>query len=77
MKCPKQWFKTPEAAEYLNVHVKSFNSVMKRNGCVAAKTSKNGDYRWHRAQLDSFRIFNTSKPTLTQRLKLRILNWVF
>ena len=77
MKCSQQWFKTLEAAEYLNVHVKSFSSVMKRNNCIAAKTSRNGDYRWSRAQLDSFRIYNSSKPTLIQRFKLRILNWVF
>jgi len=77
MNCPQRWFKTHQAANYLNVNVKSFNSVMKRNNCVAVKTSKNGDNRWHRSQLDGYRIFNNSKPTLMQRFKLGILNWVF
>lgn len=77
MKCSQRWFKTHEAAEYLNVHLKSFTSVMKRNNCVAVKTSRKGDYRWHRSQLDGYRIYNNSKPTLMQRIKLIILNWVF
>jgi hypothetical protein len=77
MICPQRWFKTNEAAEHLNIHLSSFMSVMRRNNCVAAKTSKNGDFRWHRSQLDAFRIYNTSRPTLMQKVKLRMLDWVF
>ncbi len=77
MNCPKRWFKTNEAADYLNVNLASFKSVMSRNNCVAVKTSKNGDYRWERSQLDLFRIYNTSKPTLKQKMKLKLLDWIF
>jgi len=77
MKHQQAWFNTNEAADYLNVNLSSFKSVMSRNNCVAMKTSKNGDFRWHRSQLDAFRIYNTSKPTLTQKIKLRILDWIF
>ncbi len=77
MNNPQTWFTTADGAKYLNVNVNSFKSVMRRNNCVAGKTSKNGDYRWHRAQLDAFRIYNASKPTLTQKFKLQVLDWVF
>ncbi len=77
MNYPQRWFTTHEAAHYLNVNVNSFKSVMKRNNCVAAKTSMNGDYRWHRAQLDAFRIYNASKPTISHMFKLKVLDWVF
>jgi|GEM_PF-1297704 len=71
------WITTKEAASYLNVSIVSFKSVMKRNNCQPYKTSKNGDYRWHRVQLDAYRIFNTSKPSLKQKFKLKILQWIF
>ncbi|MBT3632489.1 MAG: hypothetical protein HOB84_05910 [Candidatus Marinimicrobia bacterium] len=77
MNSPQTWFTTAEGAKYLSVNVQSFKSVMKRNGCVELKTSKNGDLRWHRSQLDAFRIYNASKPTLAQKFKLKILDWVF
>jgi len=77
MKHQQVWFKTDEAATYLNISLVSFKSVLRRNKGVAMKTSKNGDYRWHRAQLDTFRIYNASKPTLKQRIKLRLLDWIF
>jgi hypothetical protein len=77
MNSPQTWFTTTESSKYLNVNVQSFKSVMKRNDCVAMKTSKSGDYRWHRAQLDAFRIYNASKPTLKQKLKLALLGWAF
>jgi len=77
MKCSQQWFKTNEAAEYLNINQSSFKSVMGRNNCVAMKTSKNGDFRWHRSQLDAFRIYNSSKPSFKQKMKLIVLDWVF
>ncbi len=77
MSNPQTWFTTKEAAKYLNVNVQSFKSVMIRNDCVALKTSKNGDCRWHRAQLDAFRMYNTSKPTMTQKFKLALLTWAF
>jgi hypothetical protein len=77
MKHQQVWFKTSEAAAYLNVSLVSFKSVMHRNSIVAVKTSKNGDFRWHRSQLDAFRIYNTSKPTIKQKLKLKVLNLIF
>ncbi len=77
MSSSQTWFTTMEGAEYLNVNIQSFKSVMKRNDCVALKTSKNGDYRWHRAQLDAFRIYNVSKPSLSHKFKLKVLDWVF
>ncbi len=77
MNYSQRWFTTLEAAHYLNVNVNSFKSVMKRNNCLARKTSKNGDYRWHRAQLDAFRIYNASKPTISHMFKLKVLDWVF
>lgn len=77
MRSQQSWFTTAESARYLNVNVQSFKSVMTRNNCVALRTSKNGDYRWHRAQLDAFRIYNSRKPTIKQQLKLALLNWAF
>jgi|FLOH01.1.fsa_nt_gi hypothetical protein len=77
MNRPKTWFTTSEAAAYLVVNVSAFTSVMKRNQAVPSKTSKNGDLRWHKAQLDAFRIYNTLKPTMMQKFKLLILDWIF
>lgn len=71
------WFTTKEAASHLNVSIVSFKSVMKRNNSQPYKTSKNGDYRWHRVQLDAYRIFNTSKPSVKQKFKLKVLQWIF
>ena len=71
------WFTTSEAARYLNLNLASFKSIMTRYGVEAKRTSKKGDLRWHRSQVDAYRIYNSSKPTLRQKFKLMLLDWVF
>jgi hypothetical protein len=77
MSSPQTWLTTTEGAKYLNVSVQAFKSVMRQNGINAKRTSKNGDLRWHRSQVDAYRIYNSSKPTLKQKFKLQLLDWAF
>jgi excisionase family DNA binding protein len=48
------WFKTPEAAAYLQVHVETLRTWARKGAIPSAKLGNRGGFRFRREDLDGF-----------------------